>query len=432
MDESTRPDGRLTRRGLLSLVGASALAGCGGFGGLTGDSEPTIRAFDLPDIDRESVPEPIVAPSVPVDIAPSHLETARARTTNLLAELPTPLTEAAIPNGYVRNELTDAADDATDELDQAQSARTELVALESLRQAREHARFAATGWAVADRGATATPLREEHQRAVADARSVRDEYEYHGDNPVRATLVHATVERALHRAVDESFRPHEDGELLPVAEWGEAAESVRAQLDDAQHLATQFRASLPDDAGTVRQQLEGAAETLFADARDRRSALPPEPTPGDRGVAERTIGDLRRAADDDPMRVGETIGPASAVVEATKRLAAFRALERVRERIDAGELSAVESAGELQTVRTDAYDALDAALAESAAPELARTVVSDASWRVTRADWELARYTGDVTARELASPAAQYVFATAIARETPDTCEQTVGALDSA
>ena len=50
---------RVTRRGLLAAAGVSAVAGCSSIDGLSSGTEPTIRAYDLPDIDSESVPEPV-------------------------------------------------------------------------------------------------------------------------------------------------------------------------------------------------------------------------------------------------------------------------------------------------------------------------------------------------------------------------------------
>jgi len=424
---------RMTRRGLLAAVGVSAVAGCSSIDGLSGGTEPTIRAYDLPDIDGESVPEPVVPPSVPVDIDPAYLARTRDRVTGLLAELPMPLGGAEIPNGHVRKHLTDAADIATDSLDDARTARTGLMALRALRDAREHARYAAAGWAVAESGLSVDPLRREHGQVVADARSVWDDHEHVGTDPVRAALVHARIEEGLDRATDTSQpRTGHEGDLLTVATWGETAEGARAHLDDARHFDEQFTASLPDDAGTVEGVLTRAAESLLADARSRRTELPPEPTAEDWGFEEQVVGDLRRQSDHGPDSVADTHGPASAVVDLTARLARFRALDRVRDRIDAGEISRAESADAVRRARTTAYDAFDAAFEASPAPDLARTVLSDVSWRVTSADRELDRYQGEVSPARLYDVVEDYVIATAVARATPAACRQTVDALDAA
>ncbi|WP_247006153.1 hypothetical protein [Halorientalis litorea] len=422
----------LTRRGLLAVAGASVLGGCSSLDGLASDSESTIRAYDLPDVDADSIPEPVVAPSVPVDIHPGYFASTRDRVTSLLAELPTPLGPDDVPNGHVRQRLTDAAAAATEGLDEARTARTGLVALQSLRDAREHARYAAAGWAVADRGLSVDPLQREHGRAVTDARSVRNDHEYVGTDPVAAALVHARIEDALEWVTDND-RPHthNEGELLTVAEWGETAELARAYVADARHLDDRLTASLPDDAGTVEGVLTRAAESLFADIRSRRAALPPEPTAEDWGLVERTVHELRRQVDD-PRQAGDAPGPASAVVDATDRLAKFRAFDRVRERVDAGEITSAESAEAVREARTTAYDALDTALEESPDSGLARTVVSDASWRVSHADRELSRFRGDISHGRLDSVLEDYIVATAVARATPAACQQTVDALETA
>ena len=424
--------GRTTRRGLLALAGTSVLAGCNGLAGLGGGTEPTIRAYDLPDIDPDEYPEPAVPESIPVDIAPDHFDAARNRVTTLLAELPTPLGPGDIPNGYVRQQLSEAATDATAGLDDARDARTELVALESLRRARTEARYAAAGWAVADRDLSVGPIQREYRQAVAEAQSVRNAHEYVGTDPVRAALVHARIEDILERVIDSRAPSQEGNQLLHVAEWGETAESALAYLDDARHLDERFTASLPADAGTVEEPLTGVAETLLADVRSRRSELPPEPTAEEWDVPERVIGDLRREADDGVARIADANGPASAVIDANRRLTRFQALDRLQERIDDDELSRPGSAEAVREIRSTAYDALEAALEESPAPELTRTAVTSAAWRVASADWELARYEGEVTVSRLDSTIADYVIATAIGRAAPGVSRQTVGTLDSA
>jgi len=435
-EDSPATDGgsRLTRRGVLAAAGMSAVAGCSSVDSIAGGGNASIRGYDLPDVDTESVPDPVVAPSVPVAIDPAYFAASRDRATELLAELPTPLGPTAVPNGHVRAHLTDAADTATDYLDDARTARTDLVALQALRGAREHARYAAAGWAVADRGLSPGPLQRAHQQVVTAAQSMRDEHAYVGADPVRAVLVHARIERWLDRAADtDQPRTRDEGELLTVAEWGETVEAARAQLADAGHLDAQYAASRPDDAGTVEGTLTRAADTLAADARSRRSNLPPEPTAEEWGLAERVVHDLRRDLDRGPYRIDDADGPASAVVDLVARLARFRALDRVQERVDTGAVASAESAQAVRDARTAAYDALDAALADSPDQDLARTVLSDVSWRVSHADRELDRKRG----RETLSPASlddimeRYIVATAVSRATPAPCQQAIDALRS-
>ena len=429
---STTEGVRVTRRGLLALAGTSVLAGCNSLAGLDGERESTIRAYDLPNIDTDEDWDPVIPESIPVDIAPDHFDAARNRVTTLLAELPMPLGPEEIPNGYIRERLADAATDATTGLTDARDARTELVALESLQRARANARYAAVGWAVADRDLSLEPIQREYRQAVSEAQSVRDGYEYVGTDPVRAALVHGHIEDILTRVIDNRVPRREENHLLHTAEWGETAESAQAHLDDARHLNEQFTASLPADAGAVKETLIEAAKTLLADVRSRRSELPPEPTAEDWGISERVIGDLRWEADNGVSRLSDANGPASAVIDANRRLTQFKALDRLQTRIDAGELSRPQSAEAVREIRSTAYTALQAALEESPAPELTRTAITNTAWRVASADRELAQYQGEVSVSRLDRSVADYVVATAIGRVAPNVSRQTAETLESA
>lgn len=423
---------RRTRRSLLAAVGMSAIAGCSSLDGFSGDTGSTIRTVELPDVGTDSRSEPLIAPSVPVDIDPTYFAERRDRVTELLASLPIPLGPDDIPNGHVRDHLADAADRATNSLDKARTDRTDRVVLQSLRDARGHARYAAAGLAVAERGLSVASLRRAHRSVVADARSLRRAHEYVGTDPIRATLVHARIEEWLERVTNDD-RPHvrNEGELLTVAEWGETVESAQAHLDDATYLDERFRASLPGDTTTLADSLARAADVLSADARSRRSELPPEPTAEQWGLAERVVHELRRGLDRGPYSVADAYGPATALVALTDRLTRFRALDRVQGRIEAGEITSAESAGAVRDARTAAYDALAAALADSPNSDLARTVLSDLSWRVSSADRELDRHRErrEVSSANLDGVMEDYIVTVVVARATPDACRQTIDAL---
>lgn len=424
------PETSLTRRGLLAVVGTSAVAGCSGLDGLTGGQQDTIRAYDLPDIDEESALEPSVQPSVPVEIEESYLKTALGRTSSLLESLPLPLGPEHIPNGHIRTDLTDAAAAATDSVDEARSADTLFAALRALRYARKRARYAAAGWAFVDEGLTVDDARRAYRRSATDARSRRETHTYVGSDPVRAVLVHARIERALELASDgpDVHASRDRSGLLTVAAWGDEAESARALVADARHLDARFTASLPDDAETLEGPIRNAGERLLADIRSRQSALPPEPTAEEWSVEERVLDDLRRAATGGTQRIADAPGPATATVDANGRLASVLALQQIRPRLEADEQQ-VERAADIRSLRTNAYDELQRALRESPAPELARTVVTDAAGRVASADWELSRVRGETPVSRFDDITAGYLVATALARATPDACRNTVEVL---
>ncbi|GCF15189.1 hypothetical protein Harman_31240 [Haloarcula mannanilytica] len=431
-DKPSETDGRavrLTRRGVLAVAGAGAIAGCSSLNSLGGSDTPTIDSYDLPDIQRDDEREPPVPPTVPVEIAAEHFDTVRERVRSLLATLPTTLGADEIPNGHIRQRLTDAASDASDGLDSARTARTGLVALRSLRRARERARYAAAGWGVADRGLAAAKLRTEYARTVSAARSARQDHEYLGTDPVRAALVHARIEARLERAGKTEITPSEDSALLSVAEWGETAESAQAYLSDARHMQTQFTASLPADAGMVTPELTDAAETLLADVRDRQAKLPPEPTADDRTPERIVSADIRRDAESGVSRISDAIGPANAVIDAHNRLARFQALEHIQKRREAGELTRPVDAKSVCNIRRTAYDVLTGTLESSSHPELVRTVLVDASYQVMAADRELTHHRGEIPAAHLDSSIAGYWHATALARAAPVAADQTVSVL---
>ncbi|EMA18295.1 hypothetical protein [Haloarcula amylolytica] len=423
--------GRMTRRGVLALVGASAIAGCSSIDSLGGEREATIDAYNLPDVPRDEEREAPIPPVIPVDIETSHFDAVRERVRSLLATLPTPLGPEEIPNGHIRQHLTGAASDASDGLDDARTARTGLMALRSLRSARENARYAAAGWGVVESGRTAAPLRDEHSRTVSAARETRQEHEYVGMDPVRAALVHARIETGLERASDMDVLPREESELLSVAEWGETAESAQAYLDDARHLRARFAASLPSDTGTVRPTLSDAAEALLADIRDRQADLPPETAADDRTPRKMVFEELRWEAESGTSRLTDAVGPASAVVNANGRLARFRALDRIQSRREADELARPSDGTAVREIRQTAYDALTAALESSSQPELVRTVLVDAGHRVMAADRELTHHQGEISATTLDRSVADYWHATALARSALAATQQTVRALQA-
>jgi hypothetical protein len=94
-----------------------------------------------------------------------------------------------------------------------------------------------------------------------------------------------------------------------------------------------------------------------------------------------------------------------------------------------GDGYSVESAADIRSIRTDAYDALQTTLEESPAPELARTVVTDAADRIARADWDLSRIRGEARLSRFEDVTEGYISGRALARATSEACRQTVDVL---
>lgn len=91
-----------------------------------------------------------------------------------------------------------------------------------------------------------------------------------------------------------------------------------------------------------------------------------------------------------------------------------------------------QDAAAVREVRSTAYDTLEKALAESSAPDLTRTALTNAGWRVAHADWGLARYEGAITVSRLDETIADYIVATAIGRVAPSVAERTYETLEHA
>jgi len=424
-------DGSPTRRGFLAAAGTTLLAGCGSLDQLDGGDPETVYAHELPQAAEDGEAEPILVEDVPADIERTALDDRRGRVTELLDTLPMAFGPADVPNGHVRERLVGAAEDATKYVDDARTAKTRLSALQSLREARCEARYAAAGWAFVADDLTAEEVQADHRAAVDDAESLESEHEYLGSDLVDAALVHARIERNLRLVLDDEPPSiyARKSPLLTVAEWGEHAESARARVDDSEYLYDRFTSSLPDDAGTVEETLDAAAESVAADLRERRDELPPEPTEDDYDLVDRLRYRLRDEAEESPERVTEAQGPASAVLAATEGLVEVGAFGRFQERVDDGETFGAEETADVHEGRNEALDAIRTALSESPRPALARPVLADAAMTVAWADESLGRFHGEVGLRRLDDPVQKYTTATLRARSVPDAVEQVVDAL---
>jgi hypothetical protein len=425
-------DSSLTRRRFLLAAGATAaVAGCSETTPFSEEPPERISLHQLPEVPEDS--EPVVVDDLPVDIESGKLRRARTRVTDLLETVPIPFGPEAVPNGYVRGELVEAAENATGHLDRARSSSTRLSALRSLHHARTEARYAAEGWAFVERDRTEEELRAERRETVTEGREFRSAYEYLGDDPVRAVVVHAAVNRNLQRVLDA--RRHslsrDSGPLLTVAEWGEAAESVRTDLGDGRYLYERFSASLPPDVGTIEPTLNAAADSLTAELERRRDELPSEPTDSDGELAGRIRSRLRGRADSGARNVSDAGGPARTVLAATETLTDFLAYDRIDSRIKDGERFAAETGEDVRAARSAAIEAIQRALAESVRPTLVRGILADAARQVSYADTELSRYRRSVRPSRLNDSLRRYAAATARARSVPTVCQQVVETLEA-
>ena len=424
-------DGSSTRRGFLAAVGATLLAGCSELDQFAGDSGELISSHRLPDVVEDGDSEPTVIDRIPVDIERDRLTETEQRVSALLGMLPMPFGPGDIPNGHIRRQLINAANDASTHVENAWTAQNRLSAFQSLRQAREDARYAAAGWAFVERDLTEETVRTEHQQAVSTAQSFKADYEYVGTDPIDAALVHARIEQNLGDALTEQNPPSygNSGSLLTVAEWGEQAESATALVADSRYLYDRFTSSLPTDAGTVEATLRTTIETVVGDLRNRREELPAEPTEDDHALVWRLRYRLRDAAESSVAHSTQTNGPASALLTATKGLTNFLAYDRLRKRINDGEEFSVEDASTVRERRSQALEAVQKALERSPRPALARPLLADEATTIAFADEELSRYRGDVRLAQLNDSVRRYIAATMRARSVPTANRQVLNAL---
>lgn len=422
-----------TRRGVLTAAGATLLAGCSGLDGLSDRSEETISTARLPDMTDDGESEPVVVETVPVEIERDLLAERAQRTNELLATLPLSFGPGDIPNGHVRERLVDAADDASSYTDDARTAQSRLTALQSLRRARSHARYAAAGWAYAEEGTTVADLQSEHDAVVRDAESFESDHTHLGADAVEAVIVHARIEQNLDRVFDDRDPTSsvDTADLLPVAEWGEHAEFARGLVDDSRYLFEQFTGSLPADAGSIEDQLTTAGESLVDELQRRRDELPPEPTRDGRDLKWRLRYRMRDEAESRAGYTSDAPGPAKTVLVGVEGLTDFLAYDRILGRIEDGEQFGIEAAADVHEARERAVDAIRTSLEESPRSELARPVLADAAVAVTAADEELARLRGDVRPTRLHDPVRRYIAATARARSVPTATQQVLDALDT-
>jgi|AntRauTorcE11898_2_1112593.scaffolds.fasta_scaffold13325_2 hypothetical protein len=430
-----------SRRGFLETIGAgtatvglAALAGCASFTD-DGSESASFHAADLPDVGDD--PQPVTWATYPMGIPREYRRDAQARTNDLLEGVPTPLSARHVPNGHVRQHLTEAVSAARDHLDDATIAPTQRGTIDSLRRARQHARFAAAGWAAIDEDLTVDDVAADANDVTDRARRARADMEYVGSDVVPAVVVHASREALLADAVDVSQDfSHGDGvRVLQVAEYAEHVERASASLADATMLAERFHGTQPEDAGSLAARIEDARAALADVLRSEQSSLPSERdaltvADGDidNTLAQRVLYDLhRRAVDDDPADSRD--GPARGIVRGIEAYAALEGYRRVRERVESGERYEIIGAAAV----TEHYEAVHEALARaprrSDAPGLARAALVNVVASVQHHDQRLADLDGEVHDHDVTDAVESYVLQNAIARNVPEAVDAALDAL---
>ena len=431
---------RLRRRGFLALAGGAALAGCGGLrlpG--SGEEETTLDAAALREM--AGLEAPSVAEPTPVAVEGSHVDAGIERARTLLSRAPESLGPDEIPNGVIREDLVGMREDAEESIDAARASETRFGALGSVRRARESAAELAGAWRAIDGDLT----RSEAARPAESVRDRLDEYRserrYVGDRPVRATLLHATLERledgityGLERATTRAMRGPENAPSVGEAAAG--IESARAALDDASYLYGRHIHRL-DESRDLRPTFEDAAGTVGERLAERAASLPDVSEDVASELVERDVSDtpaewaLRELYGelDDGRGIGSDVTIARRLLRQHRRVAQFEALERVRGRVADGETFAVRSAADVRAYRAEAIEAVRIALAADAYPALTRDAVAEFAVQIGYADNPFDDVRDEPRASLYRREIAQYVTTAAVCRSAPAASERVGDAL---
>ncbi|WP_415378803.1 hypothetical protein [Halosimplex sp. TS25] len=438
-DEAPPAEARVTRRGALALGGATLLAGCGVPGKLLGTGPVELDGPELRVVTSREAPA--VSRPFPVEVAGSHVTASRERAYATLDAVPLPLTADEVPNGAMREEVADHAERARSRLAEAIEAPGVRDRLERLGDARGLARVAEGIWAVANDDLTAADVRSSRRSTREAIDAFREDWTYVGDDAVRALLVHDLVEGwgASARTAIEPDDRHAEGVVnaLVVGERAGSVEGARATLADTEHVGDRFRESLTDPR-SLRSTFADAHDSLASAVDSRLADLPganADVSSMVDGDAEGTVagqaladlhGDLHRES-----RRTSTDRPAGSVVEATESLARVRAFEALRNRIEADEYHTVQSAEDVQAIRSAAAEAVEDALAEGTDERLARAVLTGPVGWFDYVGRYVERYTGgdsvrlDLVDRDIAL----YVQIEVIAAATPAAVDEALAAL---
>ncbi|MFD1598536.1 hypothetical protein [Halobellus rarus] len=429
----SRRDGRIGRRELLALSGAlglTSLAGC--LDQLPGSGPATVDGDALAAVVDDGAPE--VAETLPVDIEASFVAEQREVAEAKLDSVPAPFDEAEIPNGVIRERMNGEYEAAGESISASSGTGTAHERLEHTTHARASAHEVQTAWRAIEGDATVDDLRESRSTVDADVDALTSRWEYVGDDPVRAAIVHAEIERAIRGARNWlSFR---ERDLEYAAEqplrFGDVAadvERARTSVAVASYYFDQFRESLAREA-TLRERFAAARDALDERVRTRGESLPEEaddPTSLlDRDVGQTAgviaLDDILRNArwrTEDRGDEQETPSLAGAALDATGTLVYLRAFEALRERLEGGDDVAVDEVDDVAELRTDAIDAISAAREADRNRLVVDAVLPRFARELRWIDDQISRYEDDTRVDFAEREAAGYVVVAETCRAVP-------------
>jgi len=260
----TRP----TRRSVLAAcgAGAAALAGCAGIDVSLGDEGE--REYDTAALARiVGEDDPTAPDAFPVRVPDGMIERHYDRGRDLLAGVPE---RPDLPNGAVARELRERRRRVVEGLEEPSDAPTGLERLEDARRVRGEAAEVDGAYRAAVRDTDRETVAERRTSLRADLHAFEGEWNYRGDDPARAPVVHAELEgfRGTVRRSAEAWPPFPD-DPAAVFRAGEVVGDIevgRAALVDATRIRTR------NLEGTTDPRSQRAAITAAGHRLDRRVA----------------------------------------------------------------------------------------------------------------------------------------------------------------
>lgn len=441
--EHSRRNGQIDRRGFLALAGAvglTSLSGC--LDQLPGSGPEMLDGDAVAEITTDEAPA--ISETLPVDIEASFVAEQREVAQAKLDSIPGPFDETQIPNGVIRERVNGEYEAAREAIRESADAGTTYERLERATRGRTSAREVQAAWETIEEEATVEGLRESQAAVGDDVDAFASRWEYVGDDPVRAAIVHAEIEREIRGARNWlSFRAHEleyaAEQPLDFADIAADIERARSSIAVASHYLDQFRRSL-DTERNIRERFVTARETLDDRVRTRGESLPEatdDPTSlVDRDI-DRTAGvialsDLLRNARwrvTDRSSDRDSRSLASDALAASGTLVYLRAFETLRERIEEGNDVAVDEADDVGKLRADAVEAISSArgadqnrlVVDALLPRFAREL----RW----IDDRVSGYEDDTRVAFVEREAAGYVVITETCRAVPSVSGDVAAAL---
>lgn len=371
----------------LAAVGGATVAGCGDLP-WEDDTGRTFTAADAAAVVTDASPSPEWP--VPVVPASSAVDDGIERVDALLADVPDPLDAETVPNGVVRKSIVDRRADARDHrADAAEATGDDLYrALRTTRDAREAARAATTTLAAIEDEGTVDALVAERRDVRSRVRNRLEAIEYGGDDAdderLRAALYYFRWESDLDDAIGRlDHRRWGVGERSNVIEIGDSAgglEFASATAAVWDHLADRYekRTDDPVDLTPVFDDAIGASiERIdavgFPGQDDEDWYDDVLSVDLDDQFLRNLVWEAGQSVADAADGLNEAVAAGdrgTGLYEAVRFEQAYRAFERIRDRIEDGDLSRPDTADDVRAERTAALEALASARESLTGPSL--------------------------------------------------------------